>query len=270
MHERRGGTEDFGVICNSIPTAQVAEIFKTSNQTVKMYSFHLKATATLGVVHIPANFLSYRNVTGYLILECPSDPNENFQVPIVIDSKAFNASSRLKIENCDLGRLDFSFLIGFRQLDALMIANSSSMEKANWEILPLLPQLMQIIIRNDNPLIQNDWNKWIQKLPPLTNGLITFICYGGVDDEAADRLVQWLLSSSAATLEHLEMQQTKLTQIPQGISNFENLIDILIITCNKSEIKVLEENAIKFDVLPYKIEISHCGIREIKSGAIKG
>ena len=244
-----------------------------------MVGFHLNATTTLGVVHIPANFLSYRILTWYLTLECPSrvnDQNEIDQVPIIIDPNAFNSSAnyfkkQLTIWNCDLSHLNFSFLIGFAKLSHIHIINPTSIEMANWEYLPPLPSLIELEIRDDNGVIQNDWNGWTLKLPPLTKGLETFICYGGVDDEAADRLVQWLLNSSATTLQLLDMFQTKLTRIPPEISNFENLIQKLRITCKDSEIKVLMENSINFvNAPPSEIQISYCGTGELMPGAIQG
>ena len=263
----------FRLDCEAIPIRQVAEIFKTPNETVGIDIFHLNPATTLGEVHIPANFLSYRHVTENLSLECPSDPNEIEQVPITIDPNAFNSSSdylrEIIISNCDLGRLDFSFLIGFDLLNFLKIRNPSSIEKANWNLLPSLPSLIQLEITNYKEL-NNNWNDWTQALRPLTNGLNRLICYASVDDEAADRLVQWLLNSSATTLQRLELRQTKMTKIPPGISNFRNLATELIITCSDSEMNALEENSIKFEVLPMKIQISGCGIRKLQPGAIQG
>ena len=261
----------FTLKCKAIPTQQVAEIFKRPNQTVNIDELELKAATTLGVVHIPANFLSYRKLIETLTLECPSDPNENKQVPITIDPNAFNSSvlEKLNIFNCDLGRLDFSFVAEFRKLRYMMINNASNIEKAKWNQFLILPKYVQLEIRNDKEL-QNNWNEWVRKLGPLTNGLEKFKCYAGFDDEPADLLVQWLLNSSVATLWHLELQKTKITKIPPGISNFQYIAYDLRITCDDSEIKVLAENSIKFKDLPFNIEISHCGIREIKPGAIQG
>ena len=266
------------VTCNEISTAQVAEIFKTSNETAEIDSFHLVAATTLGEVHIPADFLSYRILNRFLTLECPSrvnDQNENEQVPITIDRNAFNLSSNvlkyLTIWNCDLTHLDFAFLNGFDKLFEITIMNPSNIEKAKWDLLPALPLLtkFKITIEKDWTRRRNDWKEWVQKLQPLTNGLTRFVSYAEFDNEVADRLVQWLLNSSVATLNYLEMRQTKLTLIPPKISDFQNLDD-LIITCKNSEIKSLAENSIRFDILPKYIKISDCGIRELQSGAIQG
>ena len=253
----------------------MSEIFKTPDQTVDIRILYLNPTTTLGKVYIPSNFLSYRIVNAHLTLECPSrvnDQNENEQVPIIIHPNAFHSSSNflleLNIRNCDLGRLDLSFLFGFENLVTMNFTYPSSIEKANWNFLPSLPVLTNFEIEIHREL-QNDWNEWVQKLQPLTNGLEKFICNCGVDDKTADRLVQWLVNSSAATLNNLELRETKLTRVPQGISNFQNLM-ILKITCNDSEIKVLKENSIKLNVLPSEIEISNCGIGELHPGAIQG
>ena len=269
----------FSVTCKSITTTQVAEIFKTPNKTVEMYSFHFNGTTTLGSVHIPANFLSYRTLQWRLTLECPSrinDKNEIEQVPITIDPNAFTSSSEslkhFQICNCNLGRFNFSFLTGFDRLMSVIIENPTNIEKANWNSLSSLLALDELEIIIDNKeFIQNNWNEWALQLPPLNKELKKFVCHGGVDDEAADRLAQWLLNSSATILEHLEFRETKLTRIPPGISNFENLVSHLIISCKDSEIKVLAENSIKLNfVIPSEIEISNCGIRELQSGAIQG
>ena len=224
-------------------------------------------------MQIPANFLSYSILTGFFILECTgrvNEKNEIEQAPITIDPNAFKSSSNslqnLVIYNCDLSRLDFSFLTGFDQLLGLGIVNPTSIFNLT---LPPLPSLLKlaIIVWNENW----NWNEWTQILHPLTNGLHEFTFIAGVDDEAANRLVQWLLNSSATTLQRLELLQTKITKIPQGISNFENLFDRLIITCNESEIKVLAENSINFfNGLPEEIQITRCGIGELQPGAIQG
>ena len=264
-----------GIICNGIPTAQVAEIFKAPNETVEIYTFHLEPATTLGEVHIPENFLSYRCVIWELNLKCPSQINdENEKVPITIHPNAFNSSSdyfiNLIINNCDLSRLDFSFLNGFHNSRVLNIINPTNIEKADWNLLSPLPSLTQLEI-DFGKAAEKCVIEWVRQLRPLTNGLNTFIGHGGVDDKAADRLIQWLLNSSAATLQHLKLYETKITEIPPAISNFKNLEVDLIITCSKdSEIRVLAENSIKINVLPSIIEISNCGIRELQSGAIQG
>ena len=263
----------FSVKCKSIPTEQVVEIFKTPNQTVNFFSFNLEATTTLGVVHIPANVLSYRIVSDFLTLKCHRGQNEIELVPLTIDPNAFNSSlgylKQLNIWNCDLGRLDFSFLTGFNQLRVFKVFNATNIEKANWNLFPPLPSLKELEFQIDREL-QNNLNAWALKLPPLTNGIRKLVLFASVHDDEADHLVHWLLKSSVATLQHLELQQTKLTRIPPRISQFENLIDSLIITCDDSEINVLIENSIKLNILPSVIEISQCGIDELQSGAIQG
>ena len=145
--------------------------------------------------------------------------------------------SYLNILNCDLGHFDLSFLTGFHQLYLLSITNVSSIEKARWDLLPSLTFLNHFEIKLEKEL-QNDFNEWARKLRPLSNGLTPFICHAGVDDEAVDRLVQWLLNSSVETLKHLELQHTRLSRIPPGISHFQNLAEKITITCNESEINM--------------------------------
>ena len=272
-------SSSLGLNCKAISTKQITEILNTPNQTVEIDIFLLEATSTVGEIHIPANFLSYRIITDLLNLKCHGkQKNEKQQVQITIDPNAFNLSSKtlreLCIINCDLEHLNFSFLTGFNQFRVLKIKNPSNIEKVKWNHLSLLPNLKELEI-TINEELQNDWNEWNNwnawtlQLRSLTNRLEKFTCYAGVDDEAADRLLQWLLNSSVKSLEFLEMNQAKITRIPPGISKFQYLIDLKI-SCNDTKIKMLAKNSIKFNILPQTISIYKCGISELQPGAIEG
>ena len=169
------GESPLSVTCNKISTEQVAEIFKTSNQTEKIANFHLIATTTLGEVHIPANFLSYRIITWVLTLECLiriNDKNGNEPVPIIIDPNAFKSSfndlNQLIISNCDLGRLDFSFLAGFTQLNQLKIENPFSISNIKWDRMPKLSSLNKIEMFTDKQF-EIDWTIYAYDLKDLLN-----------------------------------------------------------------------------------------------------
>lgn len=226
-------------------------------------------------VNISAHILGAHKVINALSMGC-SDRHEEKKNKLIIDPDAFSLSGLLTkslyITDCNLEFLDFAFLAPFVNLNVIQILNSQNIGKANWSALPYLPALIKIVIDDDNP---PDWNNhWSQNLPPLKRGLF-YIELNGIGfsgDEVADRIFQWLLDTSAKTLDAIKIERWgNLTRIPsRHWSSFENLRYVML-SCDNFDIEVIEENSILFgDAFLDKIIIKNCGIRMIKSGAIKG
>ncbi len=159
-----------------------------------------------------------------LAILCPNRQNN----PLRVDIDAFRSSSQslsvLSIEKCDLSRLDWSFLTGFNNLAQLSIQYSSNLHQT-FATLPSLPSLIQFDLYSVTDLNQ------LVTFPRLTSGGIvsSSIHYNyDLGDEAMSRILDWLLPTSASTMNSLSLSANTLTVIPRQIRNFTNLESLSI------------------------------------------
>ena len=195
-----------------------------------------------------------------------------FQSPSTTDEKdGFSSIEFLSIKDCDMNRSDFTFVLkGIKKLKEFKIHHSSNVNlMTDWGRLPLLPPMEKLFIEDENI---NPNKSWTYNLPPLKCGLskLSLIGVGFSGDETADRILQWLHQSSAETLKHVELiNWSNLTRIPRRLSSYKNF-DRLEIICNNFEMPIIEENSIGFNV-PFRLfALKHCGIKDIRPGAIQG
>ena len=175
------------------------------------------------------------------------------------------------IQNCNLDRLDFSFLAGFQQLQELAIAYSINIGKAGWARLPPLKSLQRLHIEDREMPTNSSNNGFADNLPPLSRGFseVRLIGIGFSGDEMADRIIQWILNSSADTLKILGISYWgNLTRLPRQLYFFKNL-NYLWLICQNFEIKIIEEQSLSLSARSY-FAIHDCGVREIKPGAFQG
>ena len=105
--------------------------------------------------------------------------------------------------------------------------------------LPPLPLLNRLDV------LQSKGMNQLSKFPNLTNGLIKAKFGGGENDaqyslnnEATNRIIDWLLLSSTNTLEEIIfVNMTKLTRVPHKISSFKALKELWLYGNNISSIK---------------------------------
>ena len=160
---------------------------------------------------IPADLLGGHR-TANISLYCPPEGNNLLRV----DSEAFRASSFFTQVfysfSCDLSRLDLQFLDGFKQLKEITIRYSSNVGWAKWGYA--MPNLDKLRVEGSTGL--NEWTKF----PKLTKGLrYVEVNYNDIQDEAMNRLLSSLATTSANTLIKLSIFGNDLTNVPKAPFN---------------------------------------------------
>jgi len=112
--------------------------------------------------------------------------------------------------------------------------------------------------------------------PSLKNGLkqfeLVFADLGNIpekfNDEIVDRIMDWLLLSSAASLEEIfTSEMNQVTRIPQKIPSFTALSRF---EWDRSNISIIKSGTFSFSVPVSELKIKENGIKEIEPGAFKG
>jgi len=170
--------------------------------------------------------------------------------------------------NCNL--LDLGFLSGFDKLTHLDFDNIYNIQHC-FPSLPPLPRLTMLHIEFSTGL-----NELIN-FPTLINGLKDIRFLGGVDcnctnkdinDETADRIVDWLLLSSSNTLQGMSISKmNQVTRVPHKIASFKALRSLQLF---KNVISTIKSGAFSFSVPVSLLDIFGNGIKEIEPGAFQG
>jgi len=111
--------------------------------------------------------------------------------------------------------------------------------------------------------------------PNLTKGLKVFHFWGNVNnihtiynDETVERIIDWLLLSSANTLEEMTITyMNQVTRVPYKMSSFKALERVSLGSNNISTIK---SGAFSFSAPVSSLGIQENGIMEIEPGAFRG
>ena len=271
--ETIGQPDKHDINCVNLTTIEIANVFNIKISTpTNIEIFRLKPSPLLqkeNFLNISANLLGLHKIN-ILNIACWNRDR------LVIDPGAFSLSGRstrsVHMTDCDLEFLDLSFLAPFVDLIVISIHNSFNIGKAKWAHMPPLPALSRLIIEDENPL-NSTTNRWAYNLPPLTRGLETIQLFGiGFSGNvAADRIFQWLLNTSAETLEFIQIGRwSNMTRFPRQLSSFKKLNEV-IIECQNFAFKVIETNSIAMNGNSFKLlAIKSCGVQEIHPGAFAG
>ena len=216
--------------------------------------------------YIPADILSNKR-TEHLNLICNSN-DENIELKVDINAfrSTKNLTKTLSIHNCDGIQLDINFLSGFDHLTNLTFDTVTNIQDF-FPKLPSLPSLTVFVLNYVSGLVD------IQTLPNLVNGLK----YVGVtpheddevwNDETMDSILEWLLLSSANTLEYLSLTESDyLTQIPSQIPSFKALSYLRI---TNTKVYNIKSAALVFSVPVVSLRLNHNSIKTIQPGAFQG
>jgi len=216
--------------------------------------------------YIPADILSNKR-TENLNLVCIGNDEK---IELKVESNTFwstkNLTKALFIHKCDGINLDSNFLSGFEHLTNLTLDTVTNIQDF-FQKLPSLPSLTVLVLNYVSGLAD------IQTLPNLINGLK----YVGLtpheedeiwNNETLDTILEWLLLSSANTLEYLSITESDyLTEIPSQIPSFKAL-NYLRITY--TQIYNIKTGALIFSVPIVSLRLHHNSIRTIQPGAFQG
>jgi len=88
------------------------------------------------------------------------------------------------------------------------------------------------------------------------------------NDETVDRIVDWLILSSANTLEQMTIEyMNQVTRVPHKISSFKALTSI---SMYRNDISTIKSGAFSFSVPVSLLDLAFNGLKEIESGAFQG
>lgn len=263
------GVEDItepSISCYQIPLEEIVNVFQ-KNRTTSLISDISILLPSNDEPIIPPNILGNYQIKSFVKIYC------NNEFPLVVDPQAFNplttqTTNLVYLSGCDLRELDWVFLKDFQQLKTLEIYTSSNVH-VSFSTLPELPSL------NKLEFFSCDGVNELTSFPRLISGSLKHISiyHSQLNDDAAGRILDWILQSSSETLPYIGFAWNSLTKIPSQICSFTALQTV---DFNKNLFSLISANSFCFkstdSVSPYGygINLQNSGISEIEIGAFQG
>ena len=260
-----------GLICDQVPLQEVKRIFSLPSlpgiPSIKLILIPFKFTET----YIPEDILGSKRSLE-ITLQYPPGTFQNASLALQVDPNAFrstqNFTRKLILDNFDCSLLDLSFLSGFEKLTDLFFANLWNVEFC-FPSLPPLPRLTKLAV--EFCIGMNN----LYNFPKLKNGLKVVSFFGSNDtplktynDDTVDRIMDWLLISSANTLEEITIaRMNQVTQVPRQIPSFNALRKLWL---DQNNISTVNTGAFMFNVPVMMLNIGGNRIKEIETGAFQG
>jgi len=260
------------VVCDQVPLEEVQKVFKRTPFPRLLSVKLVLQPEVFSESVIPENVFGTKQILDILI-EYPLD--SYYDNKLQVDVNAFRSTksytTNFTINNIHCTLLDLSFLSGFDKLTKLHFNNIYKIQHC----LPSLPPLFRLITLYISHC--SGMNE-LYNFPVLTNGLkdarfanddiSKFHSNKIINDETLDRIIDWLLLSSANTLEEMSViYMNQLTQVPIKISTFKALRKLWLYD---NSISTIKSGAFSFSVPVSLLSIHRNGIREIEPGAFQG
>lgn len=250
------------VICENAAVAHIQEVFlRTSRTTFDTIRLNILPSDK----EIPEDILANKRAINLNIV---SETTEDFEV-VKIDPNAFrstkNFTKTIEMYGFDCSQLDLTFLFGFDQLINLTLLSLTNIEYS----LPTLPPLPSLSFLD---LTDVEGLEEMEIYPDLVNGLkyAAFVPDEGSTwtDSTISNVLDWVLLSSADSLEHLTLENNELlTKIPKQIASFKALSNLNLRHCHITNIK---PGALTFSVPVKTLILLDNWIKDIKPGAFQG
>jgi len=251
------------VECEKVPMKNIKEFFQRTHLVTDNQFRSIKLSLLNGDELIPANILGNKK-TEKLVIEYNDGSNHVIKVDVNAFQSTKYYTNTLELKNIDSSQLDLGFLFGFNQLTVLRFHNFHHIQKS-LPNLPLLPKLTSLELYNVVGL--NDANIIFPTLS--TGGLETFkfIKSGMHSDASVSRMLDWILLSSAKTLETLIIDSIGITEIPSQIPSFTALeyLDL-----GNNSISTIKNGALRFSVPVSRLWLAANKIKSIEPGAFQG
>ncbi len=215
------------MVCDRVPLKEIQTIFRRTSfsrlDSVELilqpfiFNESLIPEDVFGVKRIRHIRIDYPYVaTVNRLLTWEVDPNA-FR-----STKSYTTSFTIIYIDCTL--FDLDFLSGFEILFTLVLLNIVNIQNCLPK-LPPLPRLIELDISYCSGIDK------LNTFPNLINGLKQFKFFGELDkidtiynDATVDRIVDWLLLSSANTLEEIIIaDMNQVTRVPPKIASFKAL-----------------------------------------------
>jgi len=260
------------VVCDEAPLKEVQKVFERTSSP-RLASVQLTLQPYIFTeTYIPTDVFGTKRILdvwiGFPLGSCCDNKLE-------IDANAFRSTKSyttgFTINVIDCTQLDFGFLSGFDKLTKLVFDNIYNIQHC-LSSLPPLPRLTTLHFANCFGMNE------LHNFPVLTKGLkdvefsnddfSSFHLYRDINDETIDRVMTWLLLSSANTLEEMAIfGMNQVTRVPQKIAEFKALRQLWL---HDSNISIIQSGAFSFSVPVSIVSIIGNGIKEIKQGAFHG
>lgn len=227
-------------------------------------------TVTLNIRYpddkIPADILSNKRTENLHLVS--NDEEEHIELQV--DSNAFrstkNFTKSFLIYNFDGKNLELDFLSGFNKLRNLTFDTITNIHDC-FPKLPPLPNLKILVMQYVSGLVD------IQTFPHLVHGLNSVALAPHKEEEVWDNetvgsILEWLLISSAETLEYLSLEDNDyLTQVPTQISSFKALNYLRLV---KNNIHTIKTGALTFSSPVITLRLFFNSFKVIQPGAFQG
>lgn len=212
--------------CFNVLAEDVRGVFGNPNTSSIDLYHRVRINLNVSDETIPEDLLNSRTAS-HLEIHCPDRNPYRLQVDPKAFSPSYDVLTTLEIANCDLTKTDFSFLSGFFRLDKLTFTSCSNLHVMFPSTLPSLGSLTDLAIHRSYDLRE------LTTFPTLSKGLKAFRLYGNAEtsalnDPAVGRILDWVLESSAGSLETLQLNYNVLTEVPAQISRFKALHSLYI------------------------------------------
>ena len=256
-----GGDSIFpSITCNQVPISAVVIAFAQAIAVNVPLRFTLTPSPT--DIFLPDNIMGTNKFAETISIRCPTATYKLQVSPNAFRSSMMYTTSFF-INACDLSAIDMSFLTSFNNLTYLSFITSTNVQYALETLSYSLPSLCSLNFYNTKGLNQT------VKLPPvLANGLNDIdMGFSGLDDEAANRILDWVVKSSNATLTTIYLDKNHLTKIPSQIPEIKmlNFLDI-----SSNQIVSVLSGALSFTAPVTRISLKDNNISTIQPYSFQG
>jgi len=259
------------VVCDQVLLEEVKKVFYMASDLRFLSIQLILQPFVFTETYIPEDVLGNKRVLE-IMLQYPPGANKNSSLTLQVDPNAFrstkNYTRKVTLNNFDCNLLDLIFLSGFEKLTDIHFANLWNIEFC-FPSLPPLPRFAKLSV--EFCVGMNE----LYSFPILQNGLKVAVFLGFDDtslrmynDATVDRILEWLLLSSANTLKEINIERmNQITQVPRQIPSFKALRKLGLESNNISAIRT---GAFMFSLPVITLHIEGNGIKEIEPGAFQG
>lgn len=257
------------VVCDSISIEEIRRVFhQTIIPVLDSITLILRPSIS---GFIPSNILSNKR-TPELSIQF-NDGSQNSSINWQVDTEAFrytkNYTKTFRVNFMDCAKLNFRFLAGFDKLNNLTFSNILNIHNC-FPTLPPLLILSHLAFHNCTGIDE------LYNFPTLVTDrlkTVAFVCNESNikevwNDTTVNRVMNWLLISSAETLEEITFKNMKqLTKIPIQIQSFNALNKLNL---NNNGISTVVGYSLSFFAPVLNVDLGNNQIKTIGKNAFNG
>ena len=264
------------VNCQDVSVESIRDEFQRLNDpNIYAFSGYLSSDGVTDIISLPADFLGNTSVTSAIYIDLrwrgPWHSIYEDKYPnLVINPLAFRASQKslsreFKVSNVDLSlQKDFNFLNGFDKLEQLSFLSAYNLTA--FQYLPPLPSLQKLSVEHCEYQLNQI------AFPDLSPAKLKNLQLwdNEISDEKADEIVAKLAASTSAnSLEVLNLESNSLTRIPIQVGS--HFPELHVINLGGNSISHISSSSLNF-TSPYLelLHLSSNGLKTIENGSFVG